>query len=40
MQYIGEIDKNKLGKYKQEIITEKVILKNIIQEIMKNMDAT
>lgn len=28
MQYIGKIDKEKLGEYKNKIITEKVILTN------------
>lgn len=26
MQYIGKIDKNKLGEYKDKIVTEDVIL--------------
>lgn len=26
MQYIGNLDRNKLGKYKSKIITEKVII--------------
>ena len=28
MQYIGNLDKNKLGKYKDKIITDDVVLTN------------
>ncbi len=28
VQYIGKLDKNKLGKYKDKIITDEVVLTN------------